>query len=317
MKKFKFTPLIFCLALLVGCASMPTERNDEDVTLSEEDMTLEAQIEAADTFSELTLCRERFWKEYLWAENVESEKETLKNAIFEKQLSYMFSDGKLNGTYYYNEDYTDLFFESTYGSKVSYAIIIYATGEDEIYVIPLEEAPNEIQEIPNLPNASEYKYEAVQCSFSIGQEGDDPAIYTDLRRISDGQSFCLSYHEDSGYLNIGGNLPQQLDSDGERTMPPSQDYYADESASLEACRAEHDSLLSQKEGRLNDEEDLSQSPPKVGMTKSEVERCAWGYPDKKNIDTYSWGTSEQWVYRSKGYVYFKNGVVTSVSTTEY
>lgn len=308
MEKFKFIPLIFCLALLAGCASTPTEKEWEY-------MTLEEQIEAADTFSELTLCRERFQKEYRGAEDVE--KKAIENTIFEKQLSYMFSDGKLNGTYYYNDDFTGLFSELTYGSKVSYTIVIYTAGEDEIYVIPLEEAPNEMQEIPNLPNASEYKYTAVRCSLGIGGDGDDPAIYTDLQRILDGQSFCLSYHEDSGYLNIGGNLPQQLDADGERTMPPSQDYYADESASLEASRAEHDELLSQKEERLKDEEELSQSPPKVGMTKSEVERCAWGYPDKKNIDTYSWGTSEQWVYRSKGYVYFKNGVVTSVSTTEY
>lgn len=309
MKKFKFTSLIFCLALLVGCAPTPTEKRGAD-------MTLEEQIEAADTFSELTLCRERFRKEYLMAKNVEDEKEALKNAIFEKQLSYMFSDGKLNGTYYYNEDYTDQFFESFYGSKVSYTIIIYAAGEDEIYVIPLEEAPNEIQEIPNLPNASEYKYTAVQCSW-LGGEGDNPYIETDLQRISDGHSICLSYHEDSGYLTIYGNLPQQLDADGEPTMPSGQDYYADESTSLEASQAKHDEVLAEKEAWMKAEEELSQSPPKVGMTKSEVERCAWGYPDKKNISTYSWGTSEQWVYRSRGYVYFENGVVTSVSTTEY
>ena len=93
MEKFKFIPLIFCLALLAGCASTPTEKEWED-------MTLEEQIEAADTFSELTLCRERFQKEYRGAEDVE--KKAIENTIFEKQLSYMFSDGKLNGTYYYN-----------------------------------------------------------------------------------------------------------------------------------------------------------------------------------------------------------------------
>ena len=49
------------------------------------------------------------------------------------------------------------------------------------------------------------------------------------------------------------------------------------------------------------------------MTQSEVLNGAWGMPDKKNKDTYSWGTTEQWVYNDKGYVYFRNGVVTSVS----
>lgn len=52
--------------------------------------------------------------------------------------------------------------------------------------------------------------------------------------------------------------------------------------------------------------------PKVGMTKEEVEKSTWGYPKKINKDTYSWGTKEQWVYEN-GYIYFKNGIVTSIS----
>lgn len=52
--------------------------------------------------------------------------------------------------------------------------------------------------------------------------------------------------------------------------------------------------------------------PKVGMTKEEVERSTWGYPNKINKDTYSWGTREQWVY-DKGYIYFRDDVVTSIS----
>ena len=50
----------------------------------------------------------------------------------------------------------------------------------------------------------------------------------------------------------------------------------------------------------------------ITKTKEEVERSTWGYPKKINKDTYSWGTKEQWVY-DRGYIYFKNGVVTSIS----
>ena len=49
------------------------------------------------------------------------------------------------------------------------------------------------------------------------------------------------------------------------------------------------------------------------MTASEVRKTLWGEPDKINKDTYSWGTTEQWVYYNYGYVYLKNGIVTSVS----
>jgi hypothetical protein len=64
---------------------------------------------------------------------------------------------------------------------------------------------------------------------------------------------------------------------------------------------------------IKNEETLSKSIPKIGMTSSEVEKTSWGTPDKKNKNTYSWGTTEQWVYNKYGYVYFENGIVTSVS----
>lgn len=53
--------------------------------------------------------------------------------------------------------------------------------------------------------------------------------------------------------------------------------------------------------------------PRIGMTAFEVEKTRWGHPNKINRDTYSWGITEQWVYNDWGYVYFENGIVTSVS----
>lgn len=64
---------------------------------------------------------------------------------------------------------------------------------------------------------------------------------------------------------------------------------------------------------IDKENSNKNSIPKVGMTASEVRSSKWGYPDKINKDTYSWGTREQWVYNKYGYVYFKNGIVSSVS----
>ncbi len=53
--------------------------------------------------------------------------------------------------------------------------------------------------------------------------------------------------------------------------------------------------------------------PAIGMTKDEVEDSTWGSPSKINKDTYSWGITEQWVYNDRGYIYFENGIVTSIS----
>ena len=52
--------------------------------------------------------------------------------------------------------------------------------------------------------------------------------------------------------------------------------------------------------------------PSIGMTKEEVEKSTWGTPKKVNKTTYSWGTTEQWVYDNFRYVYFQNGIVSAI-----
>ena len=83
------------------------------------------------------------------------------------------------------------------------------------------------------------------------------------------------------------------------------DYYYTYDDAMEVSKAEAKAFEAKKKGES--------SIPTVGMSSSEVESSKWGKPDKINKDTYSWGTSEQWVYNDYGYVYIKNGKVTSVS----
>lgn len=50
---------------------------------------------------------------------------------------------------------------------------------------------------------------------------------------------------------------------------------------------------------------------KVGFTKQMCED-AWGKPDHINTTTGRYGVTEQWVYGSRSYLYFKNGKLTSI-----
>lgn len=52
--------------------------------------------------------------------------------------------------------------------------------------------------------------------------------------------------------------------------------------------------------------------PSIGMTKTEVENSTWGKPTKINKTTTSYGVHEQWCYSNYKYIYFENGVVTSI-----
>lgn len=49
----------------------------------------------------------------------------------------------------------------------------------------------------------------------------------------------------------------------------------------------------------------------LGMTDQDVLDSSWGKPRKINRTTNAYGVSEQWVYDG-GYLYFKDGVLTSV-----
>lgn len=60
------------------------------------------------------------------------------------------------------------------------------------------------------------------------------------------------------------------------------------------------------------EEEFNRIPPAIGMTAEEVRKSTWGEPTKINKSTYSWGTSEQWVYSGYRYVYVENGIVTAI-----
>lgn len=51
------------------------------------------------------------------------------------------------------------------------------------------------------------------------------------------------------------------------------------------------------------------------MTKEDVLLSSWGAPSniKKTVNAY--GTSEQWVYDNYNYLYFDNGILTSIQTS--
>lgn len=63
-------------------------------------------------------------------------------------------------------------------------------------------------------------------------------------------------------------------------------------------------------------EEKEKVEPKIGMTKTEVLNSTWGEPKKKNITESRYGNNEQWVYSSDRYIYFENGIVTSIQKSE-
>jgi hypothetical protein len=50
----------------------------------------------------------------------------------------------------------------------------------------------------------------------------------------------------------------------------------------------------------------------IGMSKDEALASSWGRPESVNRTTTKYGTREQWVYGGRNYLYFENGMLTSI-----
>lgn len=50
----------------------------------------------------------------------------------------------------------------------------------------------------------------------------------------------------------------------------------------------------------------------IGMSRDEVLASSWGKPQSINTTTTANGTREQWVYGGRNYLYFRNGILTTI-----
>ena len=279
--------------------------------IKEATMTTLQRINKAKTFDEIVVFGNRF-------SDLSTEEE---QALSNKAKEYMIDGYKINGIYYYNEYFVPgTGGEKSYGEHLNEKVVIYMNNEKEIYVVPMGNDKNinndNLGEILNLENIDNYKYsidnwEAYDSSWNSGYSH----ITLDVTNVKNKCSLNLCYAKDNFFVEIYGDTPNNKDKslNNRENMPFSGKYYNDEKKSLEIAKADYEKLHGKiTENRVKNSQ-LKHSIPKIGMTSSEVERTKWGIPYKINKSTYSWGTTEQWVYDDYGYVYFENGIVTSIS----
>lgn len=71
-------------------------------------------------------------------------------------------------------------------------------------------------------------------------------------------------------------------------------------------------ILSKESNNTKPKDKVKILEPSIGMTKTEVENSTWGRPNKINKTTTTYGISEQWCYSNYRYIFFKDGIVTSI-----
>ena len=118
----------------------------------------------------------------------------------------------------------------------------------------------------------------------------------DLQLVTFKDKYCL-YKDGTAYLKTTRNrlvaYDAEITENGEALIEPQETYEWD--------------FLS----KISDDTSPLRAPA-IGMTADEVILSTWGNPKEINKSTYSWGTSEQWVYSGYRYIYLDDGIVTSI-----
>jgi hypothetical protein len=91
------------------------------------------------------------------------------------------------------------------------------------------------------------------------------------------------------------------------------DYNGPLSQEIKGLKVEYKEQISEQiEENARIQEELNKVEPAIGMTKEEVLASTWGKPEDINITETQYGTSEQWVYYGFRYIYFEDGIVTTI-----
>ena len=144
-------------------------------------------------------------------------------------------------------------------------------------------------------------------------------------RPKQAQDLLERYREASGgELNrYEQQLKVALAVEGLNAIPQSQ-LIAREGALGELARLDPDNprwrrelLALTAQRRKNEQHEKQQRRSEgvsIGMTQDRVLQSSWGKPESVNRTIYPSGTREQWVYGNGHYLYFENGILTSIQT---
>lgn len=119
--------------------------------------------------------------------------------------------------------------------------------------------------------------------------------------------YCSSVNDCSSKIQIAENIIKNISD------PIANQYPGMREINLKFMNSELDGLRKSK--RRFTDDDIQQRKPgvRIGMTaKQVVENTSWGKPNKVNKTTNRHGTREQWVYGGGNYLYFENGILTSI-----
>lgn len=139
----------------------------------------------------------------------------------------------------------------------------------------------------------------LKCTPDSGSEGENPPIYKISYDVENDQLLLIGGGARLANVTTGGILTSN-------TYDTHQDGVAE---SWDAYFKYKDPDTEKKDDKATPDK----VEPMIGMDSEQVLASTWGEPVEKNVTTYAWGSTEQWVYSNYRYIYFRNGRVTAIT----
>lgn len=195
------------------------------------------------------------------------------------------------------------------------------SAEEAKYVAALEDyeagnfgaAKSILQELDGYRDAQDY-LENITAMIPYQGTWKRESILIPSTIVINGWELTYISHYDSGdtmdTFSLTLNEDASLRSSGSDKWVPSILHINGNGALVYTVANSDNPSVYEKESDFTEAPDLI-CAPRIGMTKEQVRVSTWGQPKKINTTTTANGVTEQWVY-SRGYIYFKNEVVTTI-----
>lgn len=119
--------------------------------------------------------------------------------------------------------------------------------------------------------------------------------------------YCSNVSDCKSKIDEGTQLLKNISSPYENKYPKLREF------ALKDMQDNLESLKKQLSSYSYQQNLSKKGGVQLGMTKKQVvEQTSWGKPNKINTTTNQNGSREQWVYGDGNYLYFTNGVLTSI-----
>lgn len=133
----------------------------------------------------------------------------------------------------------------------------------------------------------------------------------DYEQLDNNYAFLIQYHSASSEAAAAERIKQQAERDKETARKRAEAEAAREEAARKARMKPIEKIMEKYGCSYDEAYRVLHHEVVLGMT-AELCRASWGKPRDINRSTGSWGVHEQWCYSSGNYLYFEDGILTSI-----